>query len=85
MEFFYYKSIISPKNRINLLKNEIFRNLPNIKTEKGELYIYIRSGDIFSSNNPHPRYLQPPSCYYKKILDNMIFRRIYLISQDKYF
>ena len=81
--FFYYKSIISPKNRINVLKNEIFKNLPNVKTERGELYIYIRSGDIFASHHPHPRYIQPPSCYYEKILDNLIFRKIYLISQNK--
>ena len=80
--FFYYISTISPKNRINVLKNEIFRNLPNVKTDKGELYIYIRSGDIFASNHPHPGYIQPPSCYYEKILDNLIFSKIYLISQN---
>ena len=83
LNFFYYKSLIIPENRINILKNEILNNLPAISIDKNDLFIYIRSGDIFN-NNPHPGYIQPPLCYYKKILDNMIFHKIYLITQDNY-
>ena len=81
--FFYYKSEVTPPKRINILKNEIFSNLPKVLINKDDLFIYIRSGDIFS-NNPHPYYIQPPSCYYEKILNNLNFRKIYLIAQDKF-
>lgn len=49
--FFYYSKFISQKSKIGLLKNEILKNLPKVTTNKDELYIYIRSGDIFI--NPH--------------------------------
>jgi hypothetical protein len=32
------------------------------------LFIHIRSGDIFSTQNPHPKYAQPPLDYYLKII-----------------
>lgn len=59
--------------KIGLLKSEILKNLPKVTTNKDELYIYIRSGDIFII--PHPRYVQPPFCYYKKILNDYEFKK----------
>ena len=79
--FFYYSKYIFQKSKIGLLKSEILKNLPKVQTNKDELYIYIRSGDIFIK--PHPPYVQPPFCYYKKILDNYEFKKIYLIAQNK--
>ena len=81
--FYYYQSLIIPQKRINILKNEILRNLPTVMVNKDDLYIYIRSGDIFTGTHPHPNYIQPPSCYYKRIVDNFFFHKIYIIAEDK--
>lgn len=79
--FFYYSKYIPSQMRIDLLKNEILRNLPKVSTNPNDLFIYIRSGDIFV----HPRgsYSQAPFCFYYKILDNYLFRNYYLIAQNK--
>ena len=79
--FFLYYKYINPIFPINLLRNEIIKNIPKILTNKNDLCIYIRSGDIFK--NPHRLYKQPPLCFYKKVLDNYIFKKIYLISENK--
>ena len=79
--FFYYLRYIKAQRRIDLLKNEILRNLPKISTNPNDIFIYIRSGDIFI--HPHYLYSQAPLCFYNKILDNYIFRNYYLIAQDK--
>ena len=41
---FYY---IKPKIKINLIRNEIIRNLKKINVDKDDLFIHIRSGGIF--------------------------------------
>jgi hypothetical protein len=79
--FFGYSKYIFQKSKIGLLKSEILKNLPKVTTNKNDLYIYIRSGDIFI--NPHHGYVQPPFCYYKKILEDYAFKNIYLIAQNK--
>ena len=78
--FYYYSNYIFPKLKIDLIKNEILNNLPKINTDSHDLYIYIRSGDIFI--RPHPKYTQPPLCFYEKILNEFEFKSIYLISQN---
>ena len=71
-------------NRLYILKKEILKNLPNVKSHKDDLYIYIRSGDIFSSiKKSISTYAQPPLCFYQNILNNFKFRCSYLISEDK--
>ena len=80
--FYYYINYIKPEFRINLLKKEIFKNLPEIKINEKDLYIYIRSGDIFFKNI-HKDYAQPPLCFYKKILKNYKFNNIYIIAKNK--
>ena len=50
-------------------------------THEKDLFIHIRSGDIFTSK-PHRAYVQPPLCFYDDILTNFKFRNIYLISED---
>ena len=42
---------------------------------------YIRSGDIFII--PHYLYIQPPYCFYKKILNDFNFSNVYLIAENK--
>lgn len=48
-----------------------------------DLVIHIRSGDIFASKSPHPRYLMPPLSYYRNIIEQNSFDNIYLIAEDK--
>ena len=43
LPFFYIK----PEVRIGLIRNEIIRNLNEVNANKEDLYIHIRSGDIF--------------------------------------
>lgn len=79
--FFFYSNYIKPIYKINLLRKEIMKNLKKISINLNDLLIYIRSGDIFI--NPHHGYKQPPLCFYKKVLDNYIFKNIYLIAENK--
>ena len=76
---YFYK--IKSKIRIHLFKDEILKNLPITNISERDLYIHIRSGDIFS-NNVHKPYAQPPLCFYESIFQNFAFDKIYLISQD---
>ena len=43
----YFQRVIKPEIRIALFKNEIKKNLPKIKINPTDLFIHIRSGDIF--------------------------------------
>ena len=80
--FFYYYKYIKPENRLNLLKVEILNNLPKLNINPNDLYIHIRSGDIFK-NPRNNSYSQPPLCFYKKILNKFIFRKVFIITEDK--
>ena len=79
--FLYYPSFIKPQIRIHILKNEIKKNLPNVKIDQNDLIIHIRSGNIFRSL--HSYYSQPPLCFYKNILNNFEFKNIIIIAIDK--
>ena len=79
-DIFYSFFYIKPKIRINLIRNEIINNLNKVIIDKNDLFIHIRSGDIFI--NPHFPYAQPPLCFYSKILNNNKYKKIYLISQQ---
>lgn len=78
--FFYFKYLV-PKFRPEIIKNEILKNLPNVLVNPNDLYIYIRSGDIFEYF--HMYYLQPPLCFYQNILNNFTFNNIYIISERR--
>ena len=70
-------------NRFNILKKEILNNLPRLKTNSADLYIYIRSGDIFYKVNKYTyNYAQPPLCFYENILNNFKFRDVNIISEN---
>ena len=77
--FYFYK--IKPNIRIILLRDEIINNLPKFNISKKDLYIHLRSGDIYKKN-AHGKYSQPPLCFYSNILNNFNFGNIYLISND---
>jgi len=78
---FYSFFYIKPEIRIDLIRNEIIKNLNKVNVDKEDLYIHIRSGDIFFF--AYSPYAQPPFCFYKKILNNYKFNKVYLIAQDK--
>ena len=80
--FFYYFFNLKPQIRIHLLRDEILKNLPILNTSNEDLYIHIRSGDIFNMKCAF-FYSQPPLCFYINILTNFNFSNIYLISADK--
>lgn len=77
---FYNLVIFKPKRRSLILKCEIKKNLPKIKINKDDLYIYIRSGDSFKSHGNE--YTPAPYCFYQKILNNFKFNNIFIISVD---
>ena len=68
--------IIRPEIRLNIIKNEIKRNLPKLIIDEDDLYIHIRV-------NNHTNYAQPPLCFYKTIINNYNFKNIYIISGIK--
>ncbi len=80
----YFQRVIKPEIRIDMLKNEIKKNLPKIKINPSDLFIHIRSGDIFKySPNNNINYAQPPLCFYQSIITNFNFTKIYIISEDR--
>ena len=78
---FFFPTIIKSERRSIILKDEIKRNLPQIKINKKDLYIYIRSGDSFNIGGNF-NYPIAPYCFYQKIFSNFKFNDIYLISPD---
>jgi hypothetical protein len=71
---FWFCSLgIRQEIRIDILKNEIRRNLPQLKIDEDDLYIHIRV-------NNHVNYAQPPLCFYETIINNFNFKNIYIIS-----
>ena len=78
--FFWYFHILEPKYRPELVKNEILNNLPKIISNPNDLYIYVRSGDIFESYMKS--YYQPPLCFYQELLNNFKFNNTYIIAEN---
>ena len=80
----YFQKVFKPEIRINILKNEIKRNLPEIKINESDLYIHIRGGDIFAYKaKGNINYAQPPLCFYIKVISKFKFRNIFILSVDK--
>ena len=46
------------------------------------LFVHIRSGDIFKSSNPHPKYAQPPLAYYDTIFALEPNKQIFIFYED---
>ena len=69
--------------RVHLLRDQIINNLPKIITKRDELYIHVRSGNVFN-NYFHSKYAQPPFCFYFNILKNFKFEKVILIAKDSY-
>ena len=67
---------------IILLRFEIIKNLPKINISKKDLYIHIRSEDIFKRKDIINEHIEPPLCFYKNILNNFLFDNIIILSFD---
>ena len=78
---FFFPVEFKPKRRSLILKDEIKRNLPQVKINKDDLYIYIRAGDSFYSNVRNG-YIPSPYCFYERIITKFKFNDIYIISID---
>ena len=79
--FLFYLGYIRPELRTEIIKEELLNNIPKIISNQNDLFIYIRSGDIFIKPNRY--YTQPPLCFYETIIKNEKFSKIYIISEDK--
>ena len=80
--FLLYQTVIKPQVRLYVVKDEIKRNLPHVEIDPDDLYIHIRSGDIFRIPVPNG-YAQPPLCFYQTIINNFKFKNIYIITENK--
>lgn len=79
----FYFGYFIPVYRYDLIREEIMNNLPKVNIFKNDLYIYIRSGDIFYKFKPSIiNYIQPPLCFYKEVLSLVMFREINLIAEN---
>ena len=77
---FYFRYKNKPiKMRLRIIREEVLRNIPTYNARKNDLYINIRSGDIFVTviNN---NYAQPPLCFYQKIINENKFDNIFILS-----
>ena len=82
----YFNNIFNIKLELKILflKEEIMKNIPKIKISKKNLYIHIRSDDIFKLKKIiFKDHIQPPLCFYLNILKFFKFQSIYIISSDK--
>ena len=66
-------------NRLKIIREEVLNNIPKYIANPNDLYINIRSGDIFSTRINH-MYSQPPLCFYQKIINENNYSDIYILS-----
>jgi hypothetical protein len=67
-------SIIKP--HLKIVDHEYENDLSN------GLFVHIRSGDIFKRADPHPRYIQPPLDFYKKVFNIEKARKLFIFYED---
>ena len=67
------------ETRIQFIRDEIIRNIPKYVSNENDLYINIRSGDVFKNKINH-MYSQPPLCFYQKIINENKFDKIFILS-----
>ena len=65
--------------RLRIIREEVFNNIPKYKADPNDLYINIRSGDVFI-NIINRMYSQPPLCFYQKIINENKYGNIFILS-----
>ena len=79
-EIFYFGYKKKPHHqRLKIIRDEVLNNIPKYNTNINDLYIHIRSGDIFI-NRINRIYSQPPLCFYQKIINDNNYNGIYILS-----
>lgn len=77
LDLIYLKQLFNKYIYFNIENN----NLKNYDIV--DISIHIRSGDIFNViNKSHKLYLQPPLYFYKKIIDENIYKKIKIIYEN---
>jgi len=67
------------KMHLKIIREEVMNNIPKFKNDENDLFINIRSGDVFINKINH-MYSQPPLCFYQKIIRENKFNKIYILS-----
>ena len=79
---YYFRYTKEPEEmRLDIIREEVFKNLPKYNANPDDLYIHIRGGDIFM-NDINPNYSQPPLCFYQKIINENEYNNYYILSID---
>ena len=65
--------------RLWIIREEVLNNIPKYVANPNDLYINIRSGDIFI-NKINCKYSQPPLCFYQSIINKNNFNNIFILS-----
>ena len=81
--FFYWPVPGVPLNFsiINLYKNEFLKSFSNISLGENDLYLHLRSGDIFVTSD-HSNYAQPPLQYFVDVINYKNWTNVYLLTQN---
>lgn len=77
---FFFK-YTTKRNLVHLymIREEVLNNIPKYLAAPKDLYIHIRSGDIFI-NVINRFYSQPPLCFYRKIINESNYQNYYILS-----
>ena len=65
--------------RLKIIRDEVLHNVPKYNANPNDLYINIRSGDVFIKTI-NRMYSQPPLCFYRKIIDENRYNNIFILS-----
>ena len=65
--------------KLNIIREEVLNNIPKYFADPKDLYINIRSGEIFV-NVINKYYSQPPLCFYQKIINDSNYRNYYILA-----
>ena len=68
-ELFWFNFRTKPElSRFKIIREEVLSNIPKYIANQNDLYIKMRSGDVFLKNINN-MYSQPPLCFYQKIIN----------------
>ena len=77
--FWFHFNKIKMKARLKIIREEVLKNIPKYNANLNDLYINIRSGDVFIKTI-NKIYSQPPLCFYQKIIDENNYKNIFILS-----
>ena len=81
----FYHPTFNPRVSIDFtycdyFRDEFLRSFPNLTLDHNDLYIHLRSDDIYFSNE-HTNYGQPPVNYFLDVINFKKWNKIYLFSE----